>query len=204
MISDQRIQRNVQSLRCGRKWFNWCWGAGKVDTSAGVSWYLVSNNIYHVFNWKLLQFKFVFNWTCICAWLSWYQYSLNIKCPLINMCPIVTFQICALLDLYSIDGEEVGRLIDVLLWSERLEGISAKPCKHFLFELSLQESANVLLKSDLMQKRQALTFFKNTNVYISQIFLLFASMFTSRQANASEEKSRQMSTEWLDSDGGLH
>ena len=83
MISDQRIQRNVQSLRCGRKWFNWCWGVGKVDTCAGVSWYLVSNNIYHVFNWKLLQFKFVFNWICICAWLSWYQYSLNIICPII-------------------------------------------------------------------------------------------------------------------------
>ena len=65
----------------------------------------------------------------------------------------------------------------------------------FFVELSLQESANVLLKSDLMQKRQALTLFKNTNVYISQILLLFASMFASRQANASEEKSRQMSTE---------
>ena len=132
MISDQRIQRNVQPLRCGRKWFDWCWGAGKVDTSAGVSWYLVSNNIYHVCNWKLLQFKFVFNWTCICAWLSWYQYSLNIKCPLINMCPIVTFQICALLDLYSIDGEKVGRLFHALLWSVRHQGITAKPCNHFL------------------------------------------------------------------------
>ena len=203
MISDQRIQRNVQSLRCGRKWFNWCWGAGKVDTSAGVSWYLVSNNIYHVFNWKLLQFKFVFNWTCICAWLSWYQYSLNIICPLINMCPIVTFQICALLDLYSIDGEEVGRLIHVLLWSERIEGISAT-LQTFFVELSLQESANVLLKSDLMQKRQALTLFKNNNVYISQILLLFASMFAFRYPNASEEKLRQMSTEWLDSGVGLH
>ena len=93
------------------------------------------------------------------------------------MCPNVTFQICALLDLYSIDGEEVGRLIHVLLGSKRLEGTSAKPCKHFLFELPLQENTNVLLKSELMQKRQALTFFKHTNVFISQILLHFASMF---------------------------
>ena len=45
----------------------------------------------------------------------------------------------------------------------------------FFVELSLQESVNVLLKSDLMQKRQALTLFKNNNVYISQILLLFIS-----------------------------
>ena len=63
-----------------------------------------------------------------------------------NMCSIVTFQICVLLDLYSIDGGEVGRLIHVLLWSERQEGISAKRCKHFLLNCHCKKAPMFCLK----------------------------------------------------------